>query len=389
MTFIPPEMLVATKLTRAGRVGEATALIQKFLSGQPDKGSKKSEAALIPPTLDLVAEDVMAKPAEPVARSHDVKKHRTGARPGTRVYDHLSKIRPFQSPRLWHPSDLAPSQGTFLIKTFRNGAGEREYKLYIPSREGGEPRPLILMLHGCTQSADDFAAGTRMNFAAEYRDCYVAYPEQTKSANPSKCWNWFDKAHQMQGHGEPAIIAGLIDQICRDHSIDPRRVYIAGLSAGGAAAAVMGQAYPDLFAAVGVHSGLPCGIAQDLPSAFAAMKGGYVPTMPSHTIMPTIVFHGDRDTTVHPKNGAAIASRAVAKNCYEKAVEQGCVENGRRYSRHVHRDERRKIVVEEWIIHDGGHAWSGGSNKGSFTDPLGPDATGEMLRFFLDHARPD
>ncbi len=389
MTFVPPEILEATDLTKSGRLQEATTLIQKLLRGQRGASKVETPPVLMPPTLDLTAEDVTGQASEPQTPPPESKKpRRATARSGTRVYDHLTKVGPVPSRRQWRPDDLAPSQGVFLSKFFRNAAGERSYRLYIPSGPRLEPRPLIIMLHGCTQSANDFAAGTRMNFAAEKHGCLVAYPEQTQAANASRCWNWFDKAHQTKGRGEPSILAGLVDEIARDHAVDRRRIYVAGLSAGGAAAHVMAQTYGDVFAAVGVHSGLPCGAAQDLPSAFAAMKGGPVPTTPAQTKVPTIVFHGDRDTTVHPKNGAAVAGGAADNSVYERKVEQGRVENGRRYSRVVHRDGRGKGFVEEWIIHGAGHAWSGGSRNGTYTDPLGPDATSEMLRFFLEHARP-
>ncbi len=245
------------------------------------------------------------------------------------------------------------------------------------------------MLHGCTQSADDFAAGTRMNFVAEEHGCFVAYPEQPSAANAQRCWNWFKGSDQQRGSGEPALIAGITRQIMADYAIDPRRIYVAGLSAGGAAAAIMGETYPDLYAGVGVHSGLACGAARDLPSAFAAMRGDApvrgapVGKDGGHTV-PTIVFHGDRDTTVHPRNGAAVIARAggdVQVLSEPQAGQRG------KFTRSVRRDASGRSVLELWEIHGAGHAWSGGSSAGSFTDPSGPDATREMLRFFLEHAR--
>ncbi len=249
------------------------------------------------------------------------------------------------------------------------------------------------MLHGCTQSADDFAAGTRMNFAGEEHGCFVAYPEQPSAANAQRCWNWFKSSDQQRGSGEPALIAGITRQIMADYAIDPRRIYVAGLSAGGAAAAIMGETYPDLYAAVGVHSGLACGAARDLPSAFAAMSGNgpvragmgvSTRKLPAEHDVPTIVFHGDRDTTVHPRNGAEVIARAggdVQVLSEPQATQKG------KFTRSVRRDASGRSVLELWEIHGAGHAWSGGSSAGSFTDPSGPDATREMLRFFLEHAR--
>jgi poly(hydroxyalkanoate) depolymerase family esterase len=290
-----------------------------------------------------------------------------------------------------------PNGAEFLACTFRNQAGSRPYKLYVPSGYHGQPVPLIVMLHGCTQSPDDFAAGTRMNSAAEEHTCLVAYPGQTSSANTHKCWNWFNAADQQRDAGEPSLIAGITREVMRSYAIDPRRVYIAGLSAGGAAAAIMGDAYPDLYAAIGVHSGLACGAARDMPSAFAAMQGNGGPaprrarTGPAGSkkrVVPAIVFHGDKDATVNPRNADLVVAQSSQGAALRRRVEKGQVAGGLAYSRMLHVNASGETVVEQWTIHGAGHAWSGGSPAGSYTLPQGPDATGEMVRFFLEHPLP-
>jgi poly(hydroxyalkanoate) depolymerase family esterase len=260
------------------------------------------------------------------------------------------------------------------------------------------------MLHGCTQSPDDFAVGTRMNEMAEEHTCLVAYPAQVASANASKCWNWFSRGDQQRGQGEPALIAGITREVMAEYRIDQQRVYVAGLSAGGAAAAIMGATYPDLYAAIGVHSGLACGSASDLPSAFAAMQRGGAPTGSQVTwlskmrheqigatqrAVPTIVFHGDQDKTVHPCNGDEVLKQfgaAIAE--LQTTVESGRVPEGHSYSRTRLSDASGQTIFENWVIHGAGHAWSGGSPAGSYTDPRGPDATREMFRFFREQAHP-
>ena len=263
-------------------------------------------------------------------------------------------------------------------------AGTREYKLYVPPASFEEPLPLILMLHGCTQNPDDFAAGTGMNEAALKRGFYVLYPAQTQRANSSRCWNWFKHNHQSRGRGEPALLASMTRDIMNRYNIDPRRVYVAGLSAGGAMAAVLGDAYPDLFAAVGVHSGLATGSASNLQAALSAMQNGAAPATERKAVSPpTIVFHGDRDATVNPVNGEQVL--AASAGAHTPETKRAKSSNGREYTQRSYMDPSGCLVAEHWAVHGAGHAWSGGRSQGSYTDGTGPDATAEMIRFFLAH----
>ena len=357
-------LLEATQLTRAGRLLEATAVIERVLRQQPisetvcdDHASDRGGAT------SRVIEGVFSKVVDSSQRqdANDVLEGRAGG---------------------------------FIAGSYTNQEGTRPYKLYVPTGYIGQALPMVVMLHGCTQTADDFAAGTRMNVLAEERQCFVLYPAQTGSANRSRCWNWFKRAHQRRDKGEPAIIAGMTREVLKRYCIDARKVYVAGLSAGGAMAAVMGAAYPDLYAAVGIHSGLPVGSAHDLPSAFAAMRGA-PPASPAGTAagsapraLPAIVFHGDRDATVHPRNGEQVVSQCVERNSelIDIMVQQGQVPGGHAYTRRVHRDAEGRVVLERWEVHGAGHAWFGGSTRGSYTDPKGPDAAREMMRFFCEDA---
>ena len=286
------------------------------------------------------------------------------------------------------PASPQGRAGQFIAGSYTHQHGTRPYKLYIPTSYAvGKALPLVVMLHGCTQNPDDFAAGTQMNLLAEERQCLVLYPAQTKSANQTQCWNWFKRAHQRRDKGEPAIIAGMTREVLKRYGGDARKVYVAGLSAGGAMAAVMGAAYPDLYAAVGIHSGLPVGSAHDVQSAFAAMRGA-PPASASGSagrIVPAIVFHGDRDATVHPSNGQQVASQCVDREdkSIDVVIQRGQVPGGHAYTCSVHKNAAGRILLEHWEVHGAGHAWFGGSARGSYTDPKGPDAAREMLRFFL------
>lgn len=302
-----------------------------------------------------------------------------------------------QAPEPNHTGHGTPDGGVeFRRHRFSGPAGGIDYQLFIPTGLDLARAPLIVMLHGCTQSPEDFARGTRMNALARDHGYVVAYPVQTQSANPSRCWNWFRSHDQQRGQGESGVIAELTRDLVKRYGLDDRRVYVAGMSAGGAMAAVLGAAYPDVYAAIGVHSGLPSGAAHDLPSAFAAMKHGGrgSPRAPSPGLteaVPAIVFHGDRDSTVDACNGAAVIAQfsgaAGSSSALRTTVERGSVPNGRSYTRTIFLDANGSVAAEQWVVHGAGHAWSGGDAAGSYTDAAGPDASAQMVRFFSAYAR--
>ena len=303
--------------------------------------------------------------------------------------------------------EIGQDKGRFLAESYTNEAGTRSYKLYVPSGYHGQALPLVVMLHGCTQSPDDFAAATRMNEFAETHSFLVAYPAQTFKANLGKCWNWFKASEQQRDRGEPAIIAGLTHQIIETYGVDTRRVYVAGISAGGAMAMVLGMTYPDLYAATGIQSGVPYGVAHNIPSGLAAIKGAGSISADRLTsapggkakprLVPTIVFHGDRDSIVYPDNSDQIIAQWLKiqveqgnrGSTPQVTVHQGQVPAGHAYTRSVYHDGSGPTLMEQWLVHGAGHAWSGGNPNLSWTDAKGPDATREMLRFFYEHPHPE
>jgi poly(hydroxyalkanoate) depolymerase family esterase len=403
----PNMMLEATRLTRAGRLTEATALLQRMLRGETASDTTFGTpddvvpAGRAPPIIDAKAETIDETDRPLFGAATSAQPHRFGALRA--LLDRVKRRSGFGLQGLREPApvstpDIEPAGGKFIEATYSNSAGTRAYKLYIPSRYQGQALPLIVMLHGCTQSPDDFAAGTRMNLIAEEQTCFVVYPAQPSDANPAKCWNWFRPTDQRRGQGEPSLVAGITRQVMREYSVDPQRVYIGGLSAGAAAAAIMGATYPDLYAAIGVHSGLACGAANDLPSAFVVMRQGDLAAasrsgdvsgvLRDGPAVPTIVFHGDQDTTVHPRNGDHVIAQSMRTTNSQKTVHRGRVPGGHSYTRTIHADPSGRTILEHWEIHGAGHAWSGGSPAGSYTDPRGPDAAREMLRFCLEHAIP-
>ncbi len=311
------------------------------------------------------------------------------------------------SVRLKPGASPVPARGGEVVdRSFTNDAGTRTYQVYIPgsySIDSGDEVPMIVMLHGCTQSPDDFAVGTQMNALAEQYGFVVVYPAQAANANGSKCWNWFRAEDQRRDSGEPSLIAGITQEVASLYRIDRRRIFVAGLSAGAAMAVILGVTYPELYAAVGAHSGLPYAAAHDVSSAFSVMKSGGAPAGLSSRFsrprapvpgggpaVPTIVFHGDADSTVAARNGAAIVESTIAATDplnLRTSTHGGVASGGRTYSRTVYADADDDAIIEHWVLHGAGHAWSGGSGSGSYTDPSGPDASAEMIRFFYAQKR--
>jgi poly(hydroxyalkanoate) depolymerase family esterase len=403
-------MRQATKLTRAQNVIEATRVIQRALSRQgrdisPDPRTSESPLLIAPPNNGAESADAFEPPREDaeiaIPRFRDSTAEQIPAGRTRRPLGEVLKLlRQANLPNFEHgpasfakprkaPLVLVPQGAVYLTRTFTCEAGSRDYKVYVPSNSEGRTLPLVIMLHGCTQNPDDFAVGTGMNRLSEEHGFIVAYPRQPAHANQSSCWNWFNIKDQMRDTGEPSIIAGITRAVMMDFNIDARRVYVAGLSAGGAMAAIMSVTYPELYAATGVHSGLAHGSATDVVSAFAAMRGG-----PSSAPkgrrgrtsdhVRTIVFHGMSDQTVHPSNAEMILAdaRASLPGPFRETHHDGFM-GGRSYTRSVITGSGVPHI-EHWAIDGLGHAWSGGSPEGSHTDQNGPDASREMLRFFLE-----
>ena len=450
------EIFKATQLTKRGRLMEATRVIQRALglvgakkapmAEAPPRSASASRSAAGAPGGDQAVSDVPFRetlkqpPANepafraPVAAPTTAPNTAPTAAPITPqpapvMKENTDAPTPADAPTVDTPVARAhapkPRAASFAELSIRSGDRPYAYRLYVPGFDGTEAGatdaagpallPLVVLLHGCKQDAADFALGTGMNALAEAEKYLVLYPEQSSNANSMRCWNWFDAAHQSRDSGEPKMIAALIRKVIKTHGADPSRVYIAGLSAGGAMAAIMAGLYPELFAAVGVHSGLPPGAATDVISAFSAMrrgaKRGKAAAGSANAandandanadendafVMPTIVFHGSADKTVNPDNGEQITQAALAAikgaGMTLKKVEQsedspGAPSGRRDTTRTIYRAADGKPYIEHWAIGSGPHAWSGGDAAGSFTDPHGPSASQAMAAFFLQHRR--
>ncbi|MFC3058531.1 extracellular catalytic domain type 1 short-chain-length polyhydroxyalkanoate depolymerase [Paenirhodobacter populi] len=306
------------------------------------------------------------------------------------LQDMMARLRP-HGPRDEDPSEGLPQGARFLEDRFTCEAGTRRYRTYVPASACAGATGMIVMLHGCTQTPEDFAAGTGMNDLAEARGFIVVYPHQSRGENAQSCWNWFRRGDQLRDRGEPAILADLARKVASEHGVPGDRIFVAGLSAGAAMAVILGETYPDVFSGVGAHSGLPAGSAKDVPSAFTAMAGNGSASAPRKgaSAVRTIILHGTADATVHPSNGEQIAQRVLDLGPGQTIQIEDCGQaGGRAYSRKTTLSGTESLaLVEEWKIEGLGHAWSGGSARGSYTDAQGPDASGAMVAFFFGNAR--
>lgn len=389
MTHLPRiDMNEVTRLTRLGRLDDAMALLRGGPRTGPvsETARPADEARVIDMEADetgtfraasapIDSEDSSPAPADdPLAAFQSFQQRFGGKMPAGLDLSSLNRPHGTTS----RVALAIPDGARWEAGSHRHGRSERRYRLYVPANRSSEAMPLIVMLHGCTQNAEDFALGTAMNEMAEARGFCVLYPEQSRQANQNGCWNWFTAEGQSATDGESALLADMVRAIAAVEDIDSKRIYAAGLSAGGAMAAILGQNHGDLFAAIGVHSGLAAGSANNIAGAFSAMKNGG-PGGASSRAVRAICIHGDSDRTVGSINGVQVIEQALGGARLQKSRMKAGNHTRERWT-----DSEGRAQAEHWILHGSGHAWSGGSPMGSYTDPAGPSATEAMVSFFLD-----
>jgi len=330
------------------------------------------------------AETAVASPATPLPSESETKKTSSEDEPP-------------------HSDDPIAQAGAhrWLSKRFEHGNERYRFKVYVPTAYEGQPLPMIVMLHGAQQDPDDFASGTEMNIVAEENGFIVVYPEQSESSNPLRCWNWFMPANQTRESGEAAAVAALTREVAATYNVDRARVYIAGMSAGGALAVNLAVTHPELYAAAAIHSGLAFGVADEQMTALCAMNDGKgkvrlpdtLSDGPKPRAVPLIVFHGDADDTVHPRNSEQIVAMSrLLHGMSDDTVTPSSIyvaddAGGHAYTRHVFHDRDGESIGEQWVVHGLGHAWSGGHPDGTHTDMRGPAASREIARFFGQFTR--
>jgi poly(hydroxyalkanoate) depolymerase family esterase len=309
------------------------------------------------------------------------------------------RSRPKPAPPRRAPRPAA--EGTWVSGAHLGPAGGRSYDVYVPAGlRRRTAAPLVLLLHGCGQTPAEFAGATRFTATADRNGFLLVLPHQQSRHHPQRCWRWYETAHQQRDAGEPGILAAVVAQVTAEQArwrVDPRRVYVAGLSAGGAMALTLAAGYPDVFAAAGVHSAPAYRSSAGPGQALAAMAGRTTVPPPepgAPAIAPTIVVQGDADTVVRAVNGDRVADQWLAYRAAATGVDavgrsradSGRTTDGRSYDVLRWYTVRGRKVLEYWTVHGLGHAWSGGREKGSFSDPAGPRSTTLMWAFFRLHA---
>ena len=385
------------QLVRGGQLRAATRVIQESLRRMPPTppaptSQAPSSLGLADEIEDAIFTDEVPAAAPSVAAVSDAIELPTPQAAAPASID-VDEVPPAHFRRARATPPLARRLPRTLVP--QTAPSRLDYRLALPDADGSL-RPVLVMLHGCQQDAADFARGTGMERSAVARGYIVVYPEQAAGANPSRCWNWFRPQDQRRGQGEPAAIMRIVDEVVANHPADPARLYVAGLSAGAAMAVILAVNYPERFAGVAAHSGLPYAAAGNVPGAFSAMRGGGVaPTLPtaasaSSHYVPLLVLHGDDDTTVAPRNADQLLAqwRASATEASQWRSQEDRVDSGRPVRRTTWRGHDGRSMLEHWQIAGAGHAWSGGDRAGSFTDPRGPDASAIVLDFFAQHALP-
>ncbi|MCM2563753.1 PHB depolymerase family esterase [Lutimaribacter sp. EGI FJ00015] len=376
---------LTAKVRRMNRLMGPTTLTRKTRSFQDAMTGFMVDSALAPfaAFIPNAAKPRKADVSQTSRKRGSVAKQRLKAK----------SLKPNETAR--SPGDEAspriPTGARYITRKHNGTTGSRAFKLYLPASRPKQPKGLILMLHGCDQTPDDFAVGTRMNLLAEKHGLAIAYPAQTEGHNSASCWNWFKPDHQARGAGEPAILASLTRKLMKEFGLGRESVFVAGLSSGGAMAAILADVYPDVFSAAGIHSGLSRGTARNVISAMSAMRSGGTPgdIAPATPAGPNptrrIIFHGDTDSTVHPSNAPIIVAAAMGDEAVPTKEIKRSV-RGRGYARSEYAGPNGAVLLELWMIEGASHGWSGGHAAGSYTDTKGPDASAQMVRFFLENS---
>ena len=305
------------------------------------------------------------------------------------------------------PQSASGAAGSLVKGSYTGPDGTLSYEVYVPSGYVAERRvPLIVALHGCSENAEQFRQVTRFDELAEAKNAIVVFPDKSSYADSTSCWNWFKTSHMQRGTGEPALIAGVVDKVRQNYAIDDRRIYATGLSAGGAMASVMSATYPDVFAAAGVGSGCEyaagasCAGYRGIDPEDAGQRA-YQAMGTQAREVPVIVFQGDQDKTVPEVNAEQLVQQWQATDDWAddgarnstipadpvKVKDPAPSGGGHTYTVRDYADGQGNELIQFWVVHGMGHAWSGGCDCEAYADTNGPNESAAMYAFFMSHPR--